>query len=48
MADLEKAGDIEKTQDVYKRQGIYRIYSENNFIGLGINKEKKLKRDVII
>lgn len=31
-----------------KLDGIYRIYSENNFIGLGINKEKKLKRDVII
>lgn len=28
--------------------GIYRIYNENNFIGLGINKDKKLKRDIII
>ena len=28
--------------------GIYRIYNENKFIGLGINSDKKLKRDVII
>lgn len=28
--------------------GIYRVYSENKFIGLGINKDKKIKRDIII
>lgn len=28
--------------------GIYRIYNENKFIGLGINKDKKLKRDIVI
>lgn len=28
--------------------GIYRIYSKNEFIGLGINEDKKLKRDIII
>ena len=28
--------------------GIYKIYNKNNFIGLGIIKDKKLKRDVIL
>lgn len=28
--------------------GIYRIYNKNNYIGLGVNKNQKLKRDVII
>ncbi len=28
--------------------GIYRIYNESNFIGLGINRDKKLKRDIVI
>lgn len=27
--------------------GIYRIYNKNNYIGLGVNKNQKLKRDVI-
>lgn len=31
-----------------KIDGIYRVYNKNNFIGLGINKDKKLKRDIII
>lgn len=28
--------------------GIYRIYNKNNYIGLGVNKNQKLKRDVIV
>lgn len=28
--------------------GIYRIYNKNNYIGIGVNKNQKLKRDVII
>jgi len=28
--------------------GIYRIYSNQNFIGIGIVKNKLLKRDVIV
>ena len=28
--------------------GIYRIYSNNKFIGLGIVKDKLLKRDIVI
>ena len=28
--------------------GIYRIYNKNNYIGIGVNKKKKLKRDVIV
>ena len=27
--------------------GIYRIYNKNNYIGLGVNKNQRLKRDVI-
>lgn len=29
-------------------EGLYRIYNNNNFIGLGIIKEKLLKRDIVI
>ena len=28
--------------------GIYRIYNKNNYIGIGVNKNQKLKRDVIV
>lgn len=32
-----------------KKDGIYRIYNEKNkFIGIGVNKDKKIKRDIII
>lgn len=31
-----------------KEDGLYKIYSDNKFIGLGIIKEKILKRDVVI
>ena len=31
-----------------QEDNIYRIYSENNFIGLGVIKNNLLKRDVII
>ena len=32
-----------------KSDGIYRVYSENKvFVGSGVNKDKKLKRDIII
>ena len=30
------------------KDGVYRIYSESKFIGIGIVKDKLLKRDVII
>ena len=32
----------------HKSDGIYRVYSNNNFIGIGIVKDKLLKRDIII
>ena len=28
--------------------GVYRVYNNNNFIGLGIIKNKLLKRDIVI
>ena len=28
--------------------GIYRVYNKNNYIGIGVNKNQKLKRDVIV
>ena len=28
--------------------GIYRIYNKNNYIGIGVNKNQKLKREVIV
>ncbi len=31
-----------------KKDGIYKIYTNNNFIGTGTLKEKKLKRDIIL
>lgn len=31
-----------------KEDGLYKIYNENKFIGLGILKDNKLKRDIII
>ena len=31
-----------------KQDGIYKIYNNNNFIGTGILKEQKLKRDIIL
>lgn len=31
-----------------KNDGIYKVYIDNKFIGIGINKEKRLKRDIII
>ena len=31
-----------------KQDGIYKIYTNNNFIGTGTLKEKKLKRDIIL
>ena len=31
-----------------KQDGIYKIYNNNNFIGTGTLKEKKLKRDIIL
>lgn len=34
--------------DTSNLDGLYRIYNNNNFIGLGIIKARKLKRDVII
>lgn len=37
---------VKLTQD--KSDGIYRVYSNNNFIGIGIVKDKLLKRDIII
>ena len=33
---------------VQNQNGIYKIYSENNFIGIGIVKDKLLKRDIVI
>lgn len=32
----------------FLNNGVYKIYNNNNFIGLGVIKNKLLKRDVII
>ena len=37
---------VQLTHDL--EDGLYRIYNNNNFIGLGIVKNKLLKRDIVI
>ena len=37
---------VQLTHDL--NDGVYRIYNNNNFIGLGIVKDKLLKRDIVI
>ena len=50
--DIEKSrikhflNGVKITQNV--KDDVYRIYSDNEFIGIGIVKEKLLKRDIIL
>ena len=33
---------------ILEKDGLYRVYNKQKFIGLGILKDEKLKRDIVI